>query len=51
MAMSPLGGRPAPKEMLVDLAKLEGQYYARMPDMETKQIGNNALDGAGRRNR
>jgi phosphoglucomutase len=33
MAMSPLAGKPAPKEMLVDLAKLEGEYYARTPDM------------------
>jgi phosphoglucomutase len=33
MAMSPLAGKPAPKEMLVDLAKLEGEYYARTPDV------------------
>jgi len=33
MAISPLAGKPAPKEMLVDLAKLEGEYYARTPDM------------------
>jgi len=33
MAISPLAGKPAPKEMLVDLAKLEGEYYARRPDM------------------
>jgi phosphoglucomutase len=33
MAVSPLAGKPAPKEMLVDLAKLEGEYYARTPDM------------------
>src|SRR4249919_820379 len=33
MAVSPLAGKPAPKEMLVDLAKLEGEYYARRPDM------------------
>ena len=33
MAISPLAGKPAPKEMLVDLAKLEGEYYARKPDM------------------
>jgi phosphoglucomutase len=33
MALSPLAGKPAPKEMLVDLAKLEGEYYARRPDM------------------
>jgi phosphoglucomutase len=33
MAISPLAGKPAPKEILVDLAKLEGEYYARTPDM------------------
>ena len=33
MAISPLAGKPAPKEMLVDLAKLEGEYYSRTPDM------------------
>jgi phosphoglucomutase len=33
MAISPVAGKPAPKEMLVDLAKLEGEYYARKPDM------------------
>jgi len=33
MAISPLAGKPAPKEMLVDLAKLEGEYYGRTPDM------------------
>jgi phosphoglucomutase len=33
MAISPLAGKPAPKEMLVDLAKLEGEYYTRTPDM------------------
>ena len=33
MAVSPLAGKPAPIGMLVDLAKLEGEYYARKPDM------------------
>jgi phosphoglucomutase len=33
MALSPLAGKPAPREMLVDLAKLEREYYARRPDM------------------
>ena len=33
MAISPLAGKPAPKEMLVDLAKLEREYYQRRPDM------------------
>ena len=33
MAISPLAGRPAPKEMLVDLARLEREYFDRRPDM------------------
>ncbi len=34
MAISPLAGKPAPKDMLVDLAKLERAYYETRPDME-----------------
>jgi phosphoglucomutase len=30
--ISPLAGKPAPKEMLVDVARLEREYYARKPD-------------------
>src|SRR6266446_88695 len=33
MAISPLAGKPAPKEMLVDLARLERAYYERQPDL------------------
>ena len=33
MAISPLAGKPAPKEMLVDLARLEHEYYACRPDV------------------
>ena len=33
MAISPLAGKPAPKEMLVDLARLEREYYDRRPDV------------------
>jgi phosphoglucomutase len=33
MALSPLAGKPAPKEMLVDLAQLERDYYERHPDL------------------
>ena len=33
MAISPLAGKPAPKSMLVDLARLEREYYARQPDV------------------
>jgi len=33
MAISPLAGQPAPKELLVDLARLEREYYERCPDL------------------
>jgi phosphoglucomutase len=33
MALSPLAGKPATKEMLVDVARLERDYYARKPDL------------------
>jgi phosphoglucomutase len=33
VALSPLAGRPAPPEILVDLARLEREYYARAPDL------------------
>jgi len=33
MAISPLAGKPAPKSMLVDLARLEREYYRRQPDV------------------
>jgi phosphoglucomutase len=32
MAISPLAGHPAPPEMLVDLARLEREYFERRPD-------------------
>src|SRR5262245_19046515 len=33
MAISPLAGQPAPKELLVDLTRLEQEYYERRPDL------------------
>ena len=33
MTISPLAGKPAPKNILVDLAKLEREYYERKPDL------------------
>ena len=33
MGISPLAGKPAPKELLVDLARLEREYYGRRPDL------------------
>ena len=32
--ISPLAGKPAPKSMLVDLARLEREYYDRKPEMD-----------------
>jgi phosphoglucomutase len=34
MAISPLAGKPATEEMLVDLARIEREYYERKPDMD-----------------
>jgi phosphoglucomutase len=34
MAISPLAGKPAPKEMLVDLARLEREYFECRPDLD-----------------
>src|ERR1700684_1912040 len=31
--ISPLAGKPAPKDMLVDLALLERDYYEKRPDV------------------
>src|SRR5271169_3871484 len=33
VTISPLAGKPAPKEMLVDLARLERDYYEKRPDV------------------
>ena len=33
MAISPLAGKPAPKEMLIDPARLEREYFERSPDL------------------
>jgi phosphoglucomutase len=34
--ISPLAGLPAPKELLVDLARLEREYYERQPDLKDR---------------
>ena len=36
MAISPLAGKPAPKELLVDVARLEREYFERWPDMSDR---------------
>src|SRR5215467_3118217 len=33
MPLSPLAGKPAPKNLLTDVARLERDYYERKPDM------------------
>ena len=33
MAISPFAGKPATRDMLVDLARLEREYYGRKPDV------------------
>src|SRR5258705_8109268 len=33
-AISPLAGKPAPSSMIVDLARLEREYYERKPDVD-----------------
>jgi phosphoglucomutase len=33
MKISPLAGKPAPKEMLIDVARLEKEYFDRHPDL------------------
>jgi phosphoglucomutase len=37
MALSPLAGKPAPAELLVDLDQLERDYYERWPDLADSQ--------------
>jgi phosphoglucomutase len=34
MSLSPLAGRPAPKEILIDPAEIERRYYADRPDVD-----------------
>jgi phosphoglucomutase len=33
MALSPLAGKPAPKEMLIDVARLDRDYHERKPEL------------------
>jgi phosphoglucomutase len=33
MALSPLAGKPAPKNLLIDVTRLERDYYERKPDL------------------
>jgi phosphoglucomutase len=53
MAISPFAGKRATRDMLVDLAKLEGEYYARKPDMgdptQSVAFGTSGHRGSSRR--
>jgi phosphoglucomutase len=35
-SLSPLAGKPAAKEMLVDIARLEREYFGRHPDLQDR---------------
>ena len=38
--VSPLAGKPAPKEMLIDVARMEKEYFERKPDVgDTQSTG------------
>ena len=37
MDISPLAGKPAPPEILVDVTRLEREYFARRPDLGDPQ--------------
>jgi len=51
--VSPLAGLPAPKEMLIDPAQLEKEYYERRPDVDDPnqmvRFGTNGHRGSPRR--
>jgi phosphoglucomutase len=34
MTISPLAGKPAPKDILIDVARLEREYFERRPDLD-----------------
>src|SRR5690242_4618410 len=34
MTISPLAGKPAPKELLIDPARLEREFFERRPDLD-----------------
>ncbi len=36
MIISPLAGKPAPKELLVDVAHLVKEYFERRPDLQDR---------------
>jgi len=36
MAISPRAGKPSPKELLVDMARLQREYFERLPDVNDR---------------
>ena len=49
-SISPLAGKPAPKEMLIDVARLEKEYFERKPDIsDPNQFGKIPIPSRGRR--
>src|SRR4029077_16948204 len=36
MPISPLAGKPAPRELLIDPSRIEREYYERRPDLGNK---------------
>ena len=38
MSISPLAGKPAPKEMLIDPAQLERDYLERRPNLDDPNL-------------
>jgi phosphoglucomutase len=34
--ISPLAGKPAPKGMLIDVSRMEKEYYDRKPDVDDR---------------
>ena len=37
MTISPLAGKPAPKDMLIDVARLDREYFSRRPDLDVPE--------------
>jgi phosphoglucomutase len=37
MAIHPLAGKPAPKDILIDVARIEKSYYERQPNIDDPQ--------------
>ena len=47
MTISPLAGKPAPEDLLIDLARLEREYFSRRPDLDDPGAADLLRDGRG----